>query len=85
MKKFAVVFVLSLFVASIAYAETTINVVTPEAPATTEVAAPKYFCPMDGFTSDKAGKCEKCGMELVETPAILAEVAAELPVAPAAE
>ncbi len=86
MKKFAVVFVLSLFVASIAYAETTVAPATPEVPAADEVAAaPKYFCPMDGFTSDKAGKCEKCGMELVETPAILAEVAAELPVAPAAE
>jgi hypothetical protein len=33
---------------------------------------------MDGFTSDKPGKCEKCGMELIET-----DVPAET--APAAE
>ncbi len=25
-----------------------------------------YQCPMDGYTSDKAGKCPKCGMELKE-------------------
>jgi hypothetical protein len=25
-----------------------------------------YVCPMDGFASDKPGKCPKCGMDLVE-------------------
>jgi hypothetical protein len=25
-----------------------------------------YVCPMDGYTSDKPGKCPKCGMDLVE-------------------
>ena len=25
-----------------------------------------YQCPMDGHTSDKPGKCPKCGMELKE-------------------
>ncbi len=28
--------------------------------------AMKYVCPMDGYTSDKPGKCPKCGMDLVE-------------------
>jgi len=28
--------------------------------------AKTYICPMDGFTSDKPGKCAKCGMDLVE-------------------
>lgn len=85
MKKFAVVFVFSLFLASIAYAETTIAPAVPEVPAADQIAAPKYFCPMDGFTSDQPGKCEKCGMELIEAPAMLAEVPAEVPAAPAAE
>ncbi len=85
MKKFAVVFVFSLFLASIAYAETTVAPATPEVPAATEVVTHKYFCPMDGFTSDKPGKCEKCGMQLVEAPAMPAEAPAEVPAAPAAE
>jgi rubrerythrin len=25
-----------------------------------------YVCPMDGYTSDKPGKCPSCGMDLVE-------------------
>gem|GEM_PF-2694199 len=25
-----------------------------------------YACPMDGYTSDKPGKCPNCGMDLVE-------------------
>ena len=25
-----------------------------------------YICTMDGYTSDKPGKCPKCGMDLVE-------------------
>jgi len=25
-----------------------------------------YQCPMDGYLSEKAGKCPKCGMDLVE-------------------
>ena len=67
MKKFVVVFALSLFLASIAYAETTVAPATPAVPAADEVAAPKkYMCPMDGFTSDKPGKCEKCGKEIEE-------------------
>ncbi len=28
--------------------------------------AKTYVCPMDGTTSDKPGKCPKCGMDLVE-------------------
>lgn len=28
--------------------------------------AKTYVCPMDGYTSDKPGKCPKCGMDLVE-------------------
>jgi len=28
--------------------------------------AKTYVCTMDGFTSDKPGKCPKCGMDLVE-------------------
>ncbi len=72
MKKFAVVFLVSLFFASIAYAE---NVITPVASDATTAAeqisgAKKYFCPMDGFTSNKPGKCEKCGMDLIEMPEI---------------
>jgi hypothetical protein len=34
-----------------------------------KMAAPMaktYVCPMDGSTSDKPGKCPKCGMDLVE-------------------
>jgi hypothetical protein len=26
----------------------------------------KYVCSMDGTTSDKPGKCSKCGMEMTE-------------------
>lgn len=26
----------------------------------------KYYCTMDGYESDKAGECPKCGMNLVE-------------------
>jgi multidrug efflux pump subunit AcrA (membrane-fusion protein) len=33
----------------------------PEKPA----AKGEYVCPMDGYKSDKPGKCPKCGMELV--------------------
>jgi rubrerythrin len=29
-------------------------------------AAKTYICTMDGYTSDKPGKCPKCGMDLVE-------------------
>jgi len=29
-------------------------------------AAKTYVCPMDGTTSDKPGKCPKCGMDLIE-------------------
>lgn len=25
-----------------------------------------YICPMDGYISDKPGKCPRCGMDLVE-------------------
>lgn len=25
-----------------------------------------WVCPMDGYTSDKPGKCPKCGMDLVQ-------------------
>ncbi len=32
------------------------------------VIAKKYVCPMDGYTSDKPGKCPNCGMDLVEPP-----------------
>ena len=28
--------------------------------------AKTYICTMDGYTSDKPGKCPKCGMDLVE-------------------
>ena len=28
--------------------------------------AETYICTMDGYTSDKPGKCPKCGMDLVE-------------------
>lgn len=28
--------------------------------------AKAYICPMDGYQSDKPGKCPKCGMDLVE-------------------
>jgi hypothetical protein len=28
-------------------------------------ATKKYVCSMDGYTSDKPGKCPKCGMDLV--------------------
>ncbi len=69
MKKFAVVFVVSLFFASIAYAETPAVPAMSETPvAGDKMGAKKYFCPMDGFTSDKPGKCEKCGMDLIEMP-----------------
>ncbi len=35
---------------------------------TTPTTAAKitYVCPMDGYTSDKPGKCPNCGMDLVE-------------------
>lgn len=69
MKKFAVVFVVSLFFASLAYAESAVSLATPEVPASDVAATHKYFCPMDGFTSDKPGKCAKCGMDLIEMPA----------------
>lgn len=39
----------------------------PSAEQTPEATAPakeKYACPMDGYTSDKPGKCPKCGMAL---------------------
>ena len=26
-----------------------------------------YRCPMDGYTSEKPGKCALCGMDLLET------------------
>jgi rubrerythrin len=36
------------------------------APKKKTAVAKSYVCPMDGFTSDKPGKCPKCGMDLVE-------------------
>jgi hypothetical protein len=33
---------------------------------------------MDGFESDKPGKCEKCGMDLVEKVATTEEAALEV-------
>jgi len=36
---------------------------TSEAPA---AAAREYSCPMGHATSDKPGKCPKCGMEMTE-------------------
>ncbi len=69
MKKFAVVFVISLFFASMAYAESAVApTLSSESTTQSGVVAKKYFCPMDGFTSDKPGKCEKCGMDLIEMP-----------------
>jgi acylphosphatase len=32
----------------------------------TDKVSKKYFCPMDGYQSDKPGKCPKCGMTLKE-------------------
>lgn len=67
MKKFAIVFVVSLFFGSLAYGE--VAVITPETPdaaAPAVTGAKKYICLMDGFESDMPGKCEKCGMELLE-------------------
>ncbi len=70
MKKFVVVFLVSLFFASIAYAAdsatSTSGWPTPVQTAAKNLGAKKYFCPMDGFVSDKPGKCKKCGMELIE-------------------
>lgn len=84
MKKFAVVFVFSLFLTSIAYAQDALTPATSETPAATEVAEAKtYFCPMDGFESAQPGKCEKCGMELVEKPVLTEEPVAEAEAAPA--
>ncbi len=70
MKKLAVLFVMSLVFASVAYAEDALTPVPVETAVQEEAAAKKYFCPMDGFESDKPGKCEKCGMDLVEKPAV---------------
>lgn len=86
MKKFAVVFVVSLFFVSIAYAvESTSTPATDwtvpiEAGAET-LAGARYFCPMDGFTSDKPGKCENCGMDLIEMPADVVAANVATPVA----
>lgn len=71
MKKLAVLFVMTVFFGSFAYAE---EVVAPsiaaDATSVAEAASAKYFCPMDGFEADQAGKCEKCGMELLEKPSL---------------
>lgn len=35
-------------------------------PAAASKLSKRYVCPMDGYQSDKPGKCPKCGMELKE-------------------
>ena len=85
MKKFMLVFVVSLFLAGIAYAETVVTPATLETAAPETAVAKKYICLMDGFESDHPGKCERCGMDLVETVMPAEAVPAEEAVAPATE
>ena len=83
MKKFLALLLVAVLVSPMAYAQ----LAAEESASTTGTAseevtpAKKYFCPMDGFMSDKPGKCEKCGMDLVEMPAVSGETEA----APAAD
>ncbi len=42
------------------------NMVEVESVQKAASPAKTYYCEMDGFTSDKPGKCPKCGMDLVE-------------------
>lgn len=70
--KLAMFMVISLLLSPVVYAQPASEQMMPEG---VEVSSPakKYFCPMDGFESDKPGRCEKCGMELVEKPAVAEE------------
>ena len=75
MKKLLVVVAVALLFTSVAYAENATFQAGDLSQALSAdvqdvVAAKQYFCPMDGFTSDQPGKCEKCGMDLVEKPAV---------------
>ncbi len=42
------------------------DITSPKDSATGNVDHKTYFCSMDGYTSDKPGKCPKCGMDLTE-------------------
>ena len=78
MKKLLVVVAVALLFTPVAYAEQALQAgAEPVAQETAQVAE-KYFCPMDGFESDKPGKCEKCGMDLVEKVATTEEAASEV-------
>ena len=67
MKKFVVVLLVAMLVTPMAYAvETAVPEIGPDA---APAPAKQYFCPMDGYTSNKPGKCGKCGMDLIEMPA----------------
>ena len=77
MKKLVALFVMSLVLGPVAYAVEAVQTETVPAAAEATTPAKKYFCPMDGFESDKPGKCEKCGMDLVqkvEAPEMAEEV-----------
>jgi hypothetical protein len=67
MKKLVMALVFSLLLNPMVYAQPAGEQAAPEG-AEAFSPAKRYFCPMDGFESDKPGKCEKCGMELVEKP-----------------
>ena len=79
MKKVLVLVAVALLFTSAVYAEQAVQTEAIEPVAQeTEQVAKKYFCPMDGFESDKPGKCEKCGMDLVEKVAATEEAASEV-------
>lgn len=64
MKKLAISFLLVTMVfVPIALAQEEHSHIHTEAAAVTKV----YRCPMDGYTSEKPGKCTLCGMDLLET------------------
>ena len=78
MKKFLALLLVAVLVSPMVYAQLAAEESASTMGTASEEVAPakKYFCPMDGFVSDKPGKCQKCGMDLVEMPAVSGETEA---------
>ena len=78
MKKIATFLILvSIFAGPVAFAEGVgkpVSLLNEQTQGKVKV----YQCSMEGYTSDKPGKCAKCGMDLMETEMAAEEAKAAL-------